>query len=581
MSKPKSSIQEISSHNDSESISRFSRSGIQGGKLNLLENYGGLGWRFFERLKLDSDKIFQVDVNRSFTETKGSVRRRSIQLAMGLRAHGVIEYDIIVICSKNNADQVIVLLATLFLGAIVAPLDPEFTRNEKEHLLKKLRPKICFGDTRSVPILETTIRILNLDTEVVNFSEESCGDIPFIKLFSPKEDESFQPPFVQDTGKTVAFILPTQGTTGVPKLVCLSHDNICLQCSICETILDLPNRVISFFPLSWILQTILICVCLKSSITLIIPGVFSTKAACKLIKNFEIGYAVLGTDFAMKLANSVAVKVDIPPLAYEQFILLMLMFISKNTDIKCLKCVVVGIVNTSKYDIRTLRSTLPGVKFLSIYCMVEAGCIAATKLKDYTLSMVKPSDFIGRLTYNCKVKIVDIRDGELCGPNTYGEVYFYGDGLMLGYFKDKEGTLSTIDKGYFKTGDMGKYDEDGWLSVPGRLEDLIRFDTWSMVPTDLEDIIVCHEHVKDAAVIGDNDYLIAVVQKTSDSQLVAPEVYSYITRQLHRKYWPNQVILLEHFPRTTVGAVRKNVLRKAYLYRTIMCSSSFALEREK
>lgn len=137
------------------------------------------------------------------------------------------------------------------------------------------------------------------------------GISPFAKLFNHKEDEVFRPTFIEDTRNNVAFILPTQGTTGKPKLICLSHDNIYLQCSVFEEILEFPNRIISFFPLSWVLQTILTCVCLESSTTLIIPGSFTAKFACKIIHDFEIGYAILGTDYAMKLAESVAVKVCI------------------------------------------------------------------------------------------------------------------------------------------------------------------------------------------------------------------------------------------------------------------------------
>lgn len=108
------------------------------------------------------------------------------------------------------------------------------------------------------------------------------------------------------------------------------------------------------------------------------------------------------------------------------------LFTIKDYNIKCLKCVLVGIVDTSKYDIRTLKTKLPEVKFLPLYCMVETGCIAATRVKDYTMALNKPSDAVGILTLNCKIKIVHFKTKELCCSNVYGEVFFNGDGLMLG-----------------------------------------------------------------------------------------------------------------------------------------------------
>lgn len=96
--------------------------------------------------------------------------------------------------------------------------------------------------------------------------------------------------------------------------------------------------------------------------------------------------------------------------------------------------------------------------------------------------------------------------------------------FLVSYFKDKERTIESMDKGYFKTGDMGKFDEDGWLYVSGRIEDLIQYDTWSLIPTDIEDCISSHEKVKDAVVIGNNKDVVAMVQKVPESPLTAKEI---------------------------------------------------------
>lgn len=255
--------------------------------------------------------LFKVDVASGFTESKGSVRGRSIQLALEMKQRGIGENDIIVIISRNHADQSIVVLASLFLGAIVAPLDPEFSYKECLELVKKLKPKMCFCDIRTVSQMERILPALNYTADLVHFGEKVGASIQFSKLFSHKESEFFQPIFLENPSISVAFILPTQGTSGNPKLICLSHHNISVQTNILLNIFNYPDKVLSFFPLSWILQTVLTCTSFEAGVLRILPVAFTERTACKIIHDFEIGYAIFGTDFAMRLISNVAIKVNI------------------------------------------------------------------------------------------------------------------------------------------------------------------------------------------------------------------------------------------------------------------------------
>lgn len=116
---------------------------INGTKFIIPLTYGGLGYRFFEQLNNESDKVLQVRNGRSpihpskskdwlqvdtinnITETKRAVKTRSVRLAIEMQAKGVGKNDIILINSKTHAHQTIVLVATLFLGAIVCPINPD------------------------------------------------------------------------------------------------------------------------------------------------------------------------------------------------------------------------------------------------------------------------------------------------------------------------------------------------------------------------------------------------------------------------------------------------------------------------
>lgn len=225
-----------------------------------------------------------------------------------MKHRGVGENDVIVIISRNHADQTIVVLATLFLGAIVAPLDPEFSYKECLELVKKLKPKMCFCDIRTLSQMERILPVISHSSDLVHFGQKIGTSVQFSKLFSHKENEYFQPTFLENPNISVAFIIPTQGTTGNPKLICLSHHNISVQTSIFLSIFNYPDKVISFFPLSWILQTVLTCASFEAGVMRVLPVSFTERTACKIIHDFEIGYAIFGTDYAMRLISNVAIK---------------------------------------------------------------------------------------------------------------------------------------------------------------------------------------------------------------------------------------------------------------------------------
>lgn len=246
----------------------------------------------------------------SITETRGSVRIRAVRLAVAMSEKGILQEDIVVICSSSQADQTIVVLASLFIGAIVAPLDPLFDFKESCQLMKKLKPKIIFTDTRMCSQIERILVALNITVPIINFGRGATEN-NYFKFLTNGQEAIFKPVFIEDTRKTVAFIMPTQGTTGPPKLVCLSHQNIFVQTLIFVDIFDHPDKILSFFPLSLLLQTILVCVTFESNTTIFLPGTFTERNACKFIFDYQITHAAFGTDFAMKVVHSFAVKVSI------------------------------------------------------------------------------------------------------------------------------------------------------------------------------------------------------------------------------------------------------------------------------
>ncbi|KAL1518364.1 hypothetical protein ABEB36_001999 [Hypothenemus hampei] len=520
-----------------------------------MSNYGGLGNRFFEQLSTESDKVLQVDTINNITETKKAVKMRSTRLAIEMRARGVGRNDIILILSKTHAHQTIVLVATLFLGAIVCPISPDSPFKECLELVKKLKPKMCFCDSRTASQVDRILLNLNLTSEIVNFGDQVSGTTQFCKLFPFKEDQHFKPYYIEHPQKEVAFIIPTQGTCNDPKLVCLSHHNIYLQSLNYIQLFDKPSKVISFFPLSWMIQAVITCASLEYGVTIIMAPTFNERLACKMIHDFVIDVAVLGTELAMRITGNVAIK---------------------DFNLTCLKFVLLGVVNTSKEVIAYMRQALPNVKFLQIYSLTETGLVAAVPYSDYSAAIEKPSS-VGKLLRNCKIKILDMDTKQPVTTGEVGELYYYGDGLMLGYFKDNAATIAAIEKGYFKTGDLAKYDDDAWIYLEGRIEDVFYQNGHRVIPKPVEECIASHPQIYDACLIGNQSELIICIQKKLDSRLTIDNVMMFLSKQLPEFATRiTQIIFLDEFPRTSAGNIKKQLLREQILKVKIEYTNSLA-----
>ncbi|XP_076263003.1 uncharacterized protein LOC143197994 [Rhynchophorus ferrugineus] len=517
-------------------------------------SYGGLGYKFFDELSAHADKVLQVDTINNVTETRGSVKIRAVQLAVEMKQRVVNPNDIVLIMSKTHANQTVAVLATLFLGAIVAAISPDTPLKDCLEIIKKLRPKMCFCDTRIVSQIERILDTISYGCEIVNFGSEVAGTTQFCKLISFKQEPEFKPIYIENPNKEVAFILSTLGTTGDPKLVCLSHHNIYTQCIKFVEIFENASKIISFFPLSWITQTVILCFSINFGITVIMASNFNERTACKMIHDFLIDVAIFGTELAMRFVGNVAIK---------------------DYNIKCLKYVLIGVVNTSKDDIAYMRKSLPDVKFLQLYTLTETGCISAVTPSNYVTEPHKNTS-VGKLLMNCKIKIIDIETGQLLGPNQFGELYFSGDGLMLGYFKDNSATMASMDKGYFKTGDLVRYDEEGWIYFGGRIDEMIVINNVRCTSTQLENDILAHPLIHDVVILSDQQEIVACIEKKPDSVLTHENLQNFMINHVPHHEVITRILFFDELPRTIAGNVKKNELRNKILKVKIEYTRSLA-----
>lgn len=228
-----------------------------------------------------------------------------------------------------------------------------------------------------------------------------------------------------------------------------------------------------------------------------------------------------------------------------------------------LKNIGVGGAPTPPGLIEECRAALPHCGYTDHYGQSETG----------PLTILKPwetkahAGTVGRPAEGVELRIVDA-DGNPVPPGTVGELVTRGPYLMDGYFGDEEETARYFRDGWGWTGDLGRADEDGYVTLVGRSREIIISGGFNIHPSEVETALASHPAVEDCTVFGVPDERwgetpVAYVVPTTD--VSADELIAHCTDRLARYKRPREIVFVDTIPRTPSGKVQKPHLRAAYL----------------
>ncbi|CAG8774488.1 14675_t:CDS:2, partial [Racocetra persica] len=178
---------------------------------------------------------------------------------------------------------------------------------------------------------------------------------------------------------------------------------------------------------------------------------------------------------------------------------------------------------------------------------------------------------IGKLISNVKAKILS-KDGHELGYNEFGALYIKGPNVMKGYLNNKKATDAVFDKdGFFETGDVAYADDQGNFFIVDREKELIKYKGFQVAPAELESILLTHDAVSDAAVIGDyceaeaTEIPIAYVTIKNgheQSQDLVKQIQSYVNEKVapHKKL-RGGVLFIDKIPKSDFGKILRRVLK--------------------
>lgn len=173
---------------------------------------------------------------------------------------------------------------------------------------------------------------------------------------------------------------------------------------------------------------------------------------------------------------------------------------------------------------------------------------------------------VGRALDGVEEIIVDQETGDRLGPDLDGEVRIRGDNVMKGYYKDEASTEAAFDdEGFFRTGDMGRFSEDGFLSITGRIKEMLIIGGENVFPREIEEVLVRHPAVLDAAVIGQPDPMrgevaLAFVELVEGGEVLPKELRKFCNGPLPSFKVPRDVRILSALPRNPTGKIQRRAL---------------------
>ncbi|KAF2747609.1 putative amp dependent CoA ligase [Sporormia fimetaria CBS 119925] len=445
--------------------------------------------QFFTRYNPDNvpnDKVVHVDLIKGKELTYGGVRESAGRCAWGLKTHlGLQPGNVVCILAQNSSDFVILAHAIWWAGGVVSPINPLLTTKDILHCMTLVQPthvavSAAYYDKvqEALSRLEGThepkvFSVLDRIDGVKKFPEDIQGTSPHESL----------PPY-DLTGKssktTVASIIYSSGTTGAMKGVKISHFNHIIN--ILQGRSSVPvrqnsdQRIIFFAPYCHIygLGTVVLGNMWLGNFTCGLPS-FDLETYCQQFGKYRATLAYL-----------------VPPVV----LLLVTSNIPRKYDFSALECMIIAAAPLKKALQARVKSIFPTTKITQGYGLSE--CSPSVLMQHETDE--SHIGTCGRLLSTTEARLVDPNTGADVDINTEGELWVRGPQTMMGYVGDTKATNDTFCGEWLRTGDIMLRDANDNFWVTDRLKEMIKYKGLQIAPSELEDLLVQHENVVDAAV---------------------------------------------------------------------------------
>lgn len=464
----------------------------------------------------------------------------SNRMANTLRALGVQKRDRVIFFIQKSLAFVIAHLALQKLGAIAVPLNPGFKKSEMEYLLEDAEAKLILSEPENenlIKKIDPKLAILTIDTR------KSYQDLDF---FQTASDEL---PPAEISPEDPGLIVYTSGTTGKPKGAILTQRNLVHDARNIVNIWEITASDVLCHALP-LFHVHGLCFALHTSLM----------AGAHVLMLDQFSPQIVIEALRQKKDPFVCTVFMAVPAMYAK---LMEYLGDKKLDFKHMRLWTSGSAPLLAQDFEKIKKTF-GKEPVEREGMSETGMNFSNPIRGTR----KPGS-IGIPLPDLEVRIVDPVTGLDVQPGQAGEIWLKGPAVTPGYWRKPAETNKAFKTGWFRTGDLGNVDQDGYYYLTDRIKHIIISGGENISPKEVEIVINQVGGVVESSVVGIADEkwgekVVAAVVTKSDANVSIHKIQEYCKKNLHSWKCPKEIAFVKALPRNTMGKVLKEEVKKLF-----------------
>ncbi len=456
-----------------------------------------------------------------------------------LQARGVKAREVVAICAANSASYVVMFLGALRAGIVVTPLAPNATAASLDLMVRDSGAKILFLDARVLALLSSLSDPAPIPR--VALDDSSVAE-PFSRWLAP---EGSVPDAVEISPNWGFNIIYSSGTTGTPKGIVQPHSYRWRQMN--------PQDPPGYGP---------------HAITLVSTGLYSNTTLTSVVPTLAGGGTLVlmdkfdARDFLVLSERYHATHAMLVPVQYQRLLA------HPEFDRFDLSSYVMKYCTSAPFSAKLKREVLdrwPG-GLTEYFGMTEGGGSCALLAHEHPDKL----HTVGQPIAGHDIRIIG-EDGQEQPRGEVGEIVGHSEAIMTGYHNRPDKTLeaewlSPDGRRFIRTGDIGRFDEDGFLTITDRKKDMIISGGFNIYPSDLESVARQHPGVQDVAVVGvpSEQWGETPVAFVVSKGVTAEEIKNFVNERVGKTQRLADARLITELPRSHIGKILKRGLRDSY-----------------
>ncbi|ABL00468.1 class I adenylate-forming enzyme family protein [Pelobacter propionicus] len=497
-------------------------------------------------LRPDKTAVVHGEVRATYAQ----INSMTNELASWLLSQGVSAGDRIVILFKNSIEYIVSYYGVLKARGTAVPLNCDVKQDSLDAILREIRPKAILATGKLERILQETSSqsrknsLMLISQPALSWRSDACTVVAWEDVVCGRTIDNPRLPISESE---LASIIYTSGSTGKPKGVMLSHRNITSNTHSIIQYLHLHEDDIQMvvLPFFYVMGTSLLNTHMAVAGTVVINNRFAFPACVieQMATEHVTGFSGVPSTYAYLLHRS--------PLA---------LFRDRLTALRY--CSQAGGHMSRQTKEKLLQVLPPHTKLYVMYGATEAAARLTYVEPDHLTSKI---DSIGRPIGGVTIRIMDEKGNEL-SPGVPGELVAQGPNIMLGYWMDSKSTSEVLDENGYHTGDMGFMDEEGYLFVTGRKNDLLKVGGHRISLQEIEDALMATELVMEAAVLGVDDPLLGAklvaIAAPIEGKTDGKNVLARCQTILPKHKIPSEIRLVNALPKSANGKINRSGCRE-------------------